>query len=472
MHRATLLLLLLLCVPSAYGATIYVNQHTGNDSHPCAQAQTQATAKRSINAGIACLAAGDTLLIGPGNYDELLTSQQSSSRGCTSTDAAAQPGCAQIPNGISETQKTTLTATGTESVVSPVGRQWPGGGSAINLYDYARYIQIEGLRVVKHSAPGSIGGIYSGNAQYITLKGNTLDNGQIKAGVTSRFMQVIGNHVFNTGKDVCPVGVKPTPAGCPHGMYLCGTDHVISDNYVHDTSYYGIQISCEQGGIARIRLERNRVERSPVVGIRCAGQDCFLGANVLVANGTGITVSGSGTITNNTIHDWYHPADQWGQDPWGIYGDLGGFTITNNLLTAMKSSFLAISNNLAAPNPERVHHNMCETSGNTGCTLLASASLIYREASSGNLTLRSDSPAIGVGVAGGAATDLTGTPYVTPDLGAYAAGSPPLYRPGHPPVEPPDPPVPPTPGGWALACTGDLLASGKLALRCTPEAAR
>lgn len=463
--------------PSPAGAqsavTYYVSQRAGdglsagNDSHACEQAKNKTTPRASVNRGIACLKGGDTLMIGPGTYDELVASQTGSSTSCNTQDAAAQPGCAPYPNGLSESQPTTLKATGTETILSPMGRAWPGGGSTINNYDYARFIHIEGLRVVKNAAAGSASGIYTGNGQYITIKGNTLDNGQIKGGVTSRYMKVVGNHVFNTGKDSCPPGVKPTPSGCPHGMYICGTDHTISDNVVRNTSYYGIQVSCEQGGIARIKLERNRVENSPVVGIRCSASDCLIAANVLIGNGTAITVGGSGVITNNTIHGYFQAP--WDQDPWGIYGSLNSFTVTNNLLTNMKSSFLAISNNTAAPSPSLVHHNMCETTGNVGCTLIAPDAAIYTNASGGDFTLKSGSAAIGVGVAGAAAKDINGNPFVTPDLGAYAAGSvPPIVEP--PPVIEPPPTVEPPPNIplAGLTCTGDLGAEGKITLTCVP----
>ena len=423
--------LLMAQAPRSSPLTYYVSQRAGdglsagNDAHTCEQARQKTTPRRSINRGIACLSGSDTLLIGPGTYDELLGSVQGSGPTCIPADAAAQPGCALYPNGLSQSQPTILKATGTETIISPVGRTWPGGGEAINNYDQARYIHIEGLRVVKHSAAGSRGGIYVGNSQHITIKGNTLDNGRIKSGVTSRYVTVVGNHIFNTGKDTCPPGVKPTPAECPHGMYICGTDHSITDNYVHDTSYYGIQVSCEQGGIARIRLERNRVERSPVVGIRCAGSDCFVAANVLISNGVGITVGGSGTVANNTIHDWFHPADAWGQDPSGISGGLGAFTVTNNIITHAKKASLAIWESHAPPlDASKAHHNMCDLQGNAGATLIAPATDIYTDLSALNFTLKPGSPAAKAGVSQGVTTDVRGQPYPTPpDLGAYSSST-------------------------------------------------
>ena len=56
---------------SAHAATFYVST-AGANSVTCAQAQNAQTPRRTINQGIACLAGGDTLIVKPGDYDELL----------------------------------------------------------------------------------------------------------------------------------------------------------------------------------------------------------------------------------------------------------------------------------------------------------------------------------------------------------------------------------------------------------------
>ena len=67
----TVLLLLCLGGLSAQAATIYVRPQ-GNDATPCAQAQNAQTPRRTLNAGIACLSGGDTLIVGGGTYDEVI----------------------------------------------------------------------------------------------------------------------------------------------------------------------------------------------------------------------------------------------------------------------------------------------------------------------------------------------------------------------------------------------------------------
>ena len=444
MRRLPLVLaLILLSAPVLAETTYYTRQKEearhgrklpkGTDSVTCAQARNPQTSKASINGGIGCLSPGDTLVIGPGTYDELLVGQSSSSRECASGDATVQPGCKPIPNGIDMDHPTTLRASGSEVVVSPRGRRLPGGGKVVTILDYGRYIHLEGLRVVRSSVAGSVGGIYLGNSQSITLKANELERGEIKSGLTSRSLAILGNHIHHSGPPGCaPPGEKPKPVICDHGMYICGTDHVISDNLVEYGEYYGIQVSCEAGGIARIRLERNVAQYNWGAGIRCAGADCLVSANVLRGNGMGITLSGSGTAANNTIHG-YH-ADPNNPDPTGIwvtYGNGSGFRIANNILTDMKSAYLAIGNQDKAPfDSAKVNHNMCESSGNPACTLIAQDDAIYRNTSAGDFTLKAGSPAIGAGISGtGVTSDVQGHPYPTPpDLGAYASSTTPELR--------------------------------------------
>lgn len=442
--------------------TIYVAP-SGNDSVACASV-TKTTPRRSWNGGIACLQPGGTLAVADGTYDELVLSQTSSSRECSSGDAAMQSPCSPLPNGLDPEHPTRIVGSGGGVILSPAGRRLPGGGSAITLFDYARHVAIENIRVVKNSASGSTGGIYIGNAQHITLTRNELDDGQIKGGSSSRDLRIVGNYVHHTGQGQCPAGVKPTPADCPHAMYICGTDHTITDNLIEYASYYGIQVSCEQGGIARIKIERNIVRYSAVVGIRCAGQDCTVASNLLYGNGQGMTLAGSGLVAHNTI-DGYMPAS-YNSDPWGIYYG-GNYQVVNNIVTNQKSAYYAIANDqFAPPDTSTVHHNLCEAPGNPACTLQGSAAQVYTNVSQGAYTLRlaRDNPALGAGVpVAGVTTDLRGRPYhgAHPSVGAYA-------------LELPKPqPEPPQPGALVLVCEGNVEAiPGRVTMVCTPQEGR
>jgi hypothetical protein len=458
----SIILLLFLSAEVYAYETYYVSQQAtrkprGNDSHTCEQAKNPATSRASINAGLQCLSSGDTLIIGPGTYNELLISQQSNSRACSSGDSAVQQPCYPIVNGIDPDQPTKLIAAG-NAVLSPAGKQFPGGGSAITLLDYARFIHVEGLRIVRHSNAGSVGGVYIGNAQHVTITRNELADGQIKGGSTSKYLTITHNYIHHTGLKECPHSDnKPTPSGCPHGMYVCGTDQIISDNRVEYCSYYGIHVSCEGGGISRIKIERNIVRHNSSVGIRCAGSDCTVASNLLEHNGSGITLSGSGLIANNTIHGWKEAG--WNDDPTGIWttsGDGSGFTVVNNLITEQKNAYLSLGNSAGvSPNPDKNHHNMSDKSGNTGITLIAPVENIYTDSASGDLTLKSNSPAIRAGITVAVESDVQGQPYTQPpDLGAYVFGTTPL-------------PEPPPSGDLILNCAGELGAKGVITMICS-----
>jgi hypothetical protein len=56
----------------AHGGTYYVAK-TGSDNNSCSSAQLQSTPKLTINAGAACLSAGDTLVVRDGTYVETIT---------------------------------------------------------------------------------------------------------------------------------------------------------------------------------------------------------------------------------------------------------------------------------------------------------------------------------------------------------------------------------------------------------------
>src|SRR5262245_24273375 len=79
----------------------------GADSHTCQQATSPAMARATINGGIACLAPGDTLMIGSGHYDELILGYYNSTT-CLSGDAAVQQPCAVLPNGADQDRPTRL----------------------------------------------------------------------------------------------------------------------------------------------------------------------------------------------------------------------------------------------------------------------------------------------------------------------------------------------------------------------------
>lgn len=449
-------LLLLLCLPLPVWATTSYVATSGNDSHSCVQAQSQATPKRSINAAVACVAPGGTVQIAEGTYDELLIGPSGSSRDCPASVAAVQQPCAVIPSGPSPEHPTRLLGTGAV-VVSPRGRQYPGGGGIYTGFAGSTAIHLEGLRFVTHEAAGSGSGVVLGAGTYLTVTRSEVAGGTLGASTGASHVTITFNDIHHAGQwagVVCDTFVQRSPP-CPHGMYFMGSDSVIASNVVRYNSNYGIQVSAEQGGIARVRVEGNVVLGNPGVGIRIQGDSNSAVANVLVGNGRGIAHAGTHlTIAHNTIVGY----DAREPDPTAIQGS-GAATIANNLLYGQKSWFYLIQQESYTPPPSEIaHHNMSEMAGNSAAVLLAPPEAVFTDYAARDYSLKAGSPARGAGVAvSGVTRDVLGHAYPTPpDLGAYAAG-------GGTPI----PPEPEPPGDAAvlLTCTG-VLRGGAVAVAC------
>jgi len=444
------------------GPTVYVAP-TGNDATACS-AVSQASPRRTINGGLACLAPGGTLAMADGTYDELLVGQVDQTTTCQSTLAQVQQPCQAIPNGPDADHPTRLVATASGVLLSPRGKEFPGGGGIITLFQASRHLVFEGLRLVTHPEAGSAQGFAGGEAQHVTFTRGELDRGSFKSGVASQYFRVTHSHLHHAGAGCVPPGEKPTPQACQHGLYMCGQHHAITDNTVEYSGYYNVQVSCEQGGIADIRIERNRVRYGAVVGIRCAGDGCLVASNLLVGNGQGISVSGHGTVAHNTLAG-YTPQPYNG-DPWGVYYS-GTYQIVDNILTGQQSAFYAIGNDrFTPPDPAQVHHNLCDLTSNTGCTLIGSAEAVYTHAAQEDYTLKrtATNPALGAGVpVSDVEADVQGRPFhrTHPSLGAYALD-----------LAAPVPPQPPA-GQGPLVCTGTVQAvPGAVQMTCTPQEGR
>src|SRR5438552_2099353 len=76
-------------------ATYYVST-SGNDSNSCTQAQSSSTPKLTISGGASCLAAGDTLLIMAGTYQENQPSSLTSGTSSNVVTIKANPGSSVV----------------------------------------------------------------------------------------------------------------------------------------------------------------------------------------------------------------------------------------------------------------------------------------------------------------------------------------------------------------------------------------
>lgn len=433
---ALLLLLLVLAVLATFlwrpttraVVTYYVSQVDGSDSASCADAQSAARPKSSINGGVSCLTGGDVLLIAPGLYAEWLVTQMNSTDTVEQRYLDVQPGTKSIPNGLSASQPTRLVAgEGGKVTLSPTTKNPETGAIIGAIGSYARFISFEGVHLPKAGGRDERtqgAGIFLADSQDITVRGGSVYRGTVKASMGSQRLTFEGMEVSFSGEGCDFTQGDPTTGyqPCPHGMYLCGQGHIIRSNYVHDFAHTGIQVSCEQGS-SSATIHGNRIVTGPGPGISIKGAGSVV-ANVVEGCGTGIRSYGA-LVAENTVSDYFRNSS-WVPDPWGIIYD-GGAQVFGNLIYKQKSAYNLITQQQFKPiDTTAVHHNMCDVSGNAGCTMIHAPDTVFVDYAARDYTLKESAPARRAGVAHAAVTvDIRRTPYGTPpDLGAHSYGTP------------------------------------------------
>ena len=184
-------------------ATYFVAQ-TGSNAYTCSQSQSDSTPRRTISAGLSCLASGDTLQVGSGTYAESIFSINGSS----------------IPNG-SPLRYTRIVGTG-KVFLAPTSSE-PALSAGIYLGGSASYIEFDGIGGdgVNHTSlnwPGCcglvLGGTAPGSIHHIRLLNGEFKNnkcGSMGFGKASD-VDIIGNYLHD---DQCN--------SFSHGLYLART---------------------------------------------------------------------------------------------------------------------------------------------------------------------------------------------------------------------------------------------------------
>jgi Right handed beta helix region len=270
---------------SAHGATYYIAK-TGSNNYSCTQAKSASTPKFTIAAGVACLAGGDTLIIGAGTYAE----------GIDDT----------IPAGTSTSAKTTLrSASGATVTLLPSSGIGPA--SLHVVYITRSNITIDGL-VIDGGKGISLPFRWNG-----TSTGNVLQNSIVRNG-SSNCVTVQGNvtnaTVSNNVIHNCGTGTVH------HGVYLWNSGHLVEGNEIYNISGMGVHLYYEAGGVSNNVIRNNYIHNNGSRGILLGSGDNNLAHhNIIVANGfatnaggLGITSGASGVNNqayNNTIYANY-----------------------------------------------------------------------------------------------------------------------------------------------------------------------
>jgi parallel beta-helix repeat protein len=402
------ILVLIGCV--AYGglaeaATYYVAQN-GNDGRSCTQAQSASTPKLTVNNGVSCLHAGDTLLVRGGTYDEALIDN--------------------IPSGTSWASPVRIAAFPGETVwMSPTSSMY-----VVYLANVEHYIELDGINMnATNVADGvvKIEGWSGGNAHHIRVKnaelvGSPNASSQLVI-VTASVANIVGGNEF--------INLTVHRGCCSdfnHGFYVQSSNNLIDSCRIFDISGAGVQIYNGYGVSPDGNVVRNNVihdGRSTGTGQR--------GWGIITAGGTG------NRLYNNIVYNIRNAADGSA----GIYVYAGtGTGVYNNtvygasgygIVVEPSASDTTITNNISYSNARGDYRD--SGAGTKGSTNLTGTNPLFVNPSAGNFQLQAGSPAINAGTAISLVpTDFNGAP--RPYGGAYDIGA---YEFGSQPVPPPVP---------------------------------
>jgi hypothetical protein len=278
MRRLIAFALLPLLSAPVYGTTFYTRS-TGSDATPCTQAQNASTPRRTIAAGIACLAGGDTLMVGGGTYSE---------------------GPLPVPpSGSSASQRTQVRAMPGEQVIVVPARTASDSSTGV-LSAEGDYILYAGINVDARFEMGTLiaMGKASGASEGIVLCNMNLQ-GAWGQGISGQAQNsaFVGLEIHNTGQYCHGHGDPYCPwKGYHHAVYLGGesdmgkrTNNVFDGVYIHDIPD-GIGLQLYAGGVT--------VRNSRVTGIAVQNGIWFLGGGSSLVN-TSVTNVGGEAIAGN-----------------------------------------------------------------------------------------------------------------------------------------------------------------------------
>jgi parallel beta-helix repeat protein len=226
------------------GNTYYVAT-TGTDSNSCGQAQSSSAPKRTINAGISCLASGDTLMIKAGTYTDSLQD-------------------ANIPGGADWGSPTIIRNFGTDAVrIKPTTGIFVLSLSSANQH----HIEFNGLifdgsdpamtnTVVKITWSGASETNYAHHIRFRNCEflsrpdpnqsGHYVGNGILGgAGPNGDGLELIGNNFHNV----------------EYALYWGGANALVERNWLHDGAGYGFHFySQSTNAIDNTIVRYNRIE--------------------------------------------------------------------------------------------------------------------------------------------------------------------------------------------------------------------
>jgi len=400
--------------------TFYVAQSGGDNNRSCATAQTLATPKATINSGVSCLSAGDTLIVRGGTYNENLT---------------------YIPSGTSWNNKVRIANYPGETVwMAPVTGN--DGTHIIWLDCNCSYIEIDGInmdgRACMVNCPEGQGALWistnNGNQpHHVRFKNAEVINVGSQNGVLTgshSFPGQIGSSEFQNL--YIHGGGRPGECGfgcASYAIYVNSPNNLIENCELYDTSGAFVQIYSKLGEANGNIVRNNRMhdlsrtgDPSEVWGIVITGANNIIYNNLIYnitkygqqyVGDAAIALTNTGNkIWNNTIYNVANAGIT-------VSLDAGGNPATNN----------EIRNNIVYITGTPAYY------GDGGIGTIQDHNLfginpLFVSTGSANFKLQSGSPARNTGITvSTVTTDLVSIPRPQEsvfDIGAYefVAGSP------------------------------------------------
>lgn len=302
----------------AAGSDYWVGKD-GSDGNSCATAQTEGTPKLTINAGIACLSAGETLTVKAGTYTE--------------TNMIGN----NIPNGTSWGNVTTVKAKSGDTVTinMPSGTNqyrslFLGGSPGTGIVK--QYIEINGFIFDETKVQTwHDGALIDGATHHIRITGNTFKNATAQGLTVNNAdsyypsVSVGGHEILNNVFD--NNGQSPYD----HGMYFKHANSKIWNNTFSNNSGFGLHLydGDARKGPDNSDVQYNIAYGNVLGGLLSNGNNNLIANNITYSTGDGITLFNSGDankVYNNTIAKY---TGSIGLKIWS--GSTGNF-LTNNIL--------------------------------------------------------------------------------------------------------------------------------------------
>lgn len=216
MIRKLLLALALMAAP-AYAIDFHVAVNGGNDARTCAQAQSALTPRRTVLAGLACVTAGNRLILHEGTYSERLNLRYGS------------PG---VPVGTSFSNAITIKAATGETVTLTYTSGDMIFGLETDSYPTRRsfyYILEDLIFDGAHAVLFPIGGLFGDfvRLQNVEVK-NGLESGILPHGNSWELLNVHAHHNASSGGG--------------HGLYWTGSNLILRGGSYDNNYGYGIHI--------------------------------------------------------------------------------------------------------------------------------------------------------------------------------------------------------------------------------------